>query len=250
MSQLVSVAAASLLGSLHCAGMCGGLITFYAGQTPATGERPGRARPWAAHAAYHLTRGAAYATLGALAGQLGASLDHVARGAGLGQLGALLAGVVLLVWGALSWPRAEPGKSLLRLGRSPSTPGRWQRLEARFVQLARAARSRPPLARAALLGFSAALLPCGWLYAFVVLAAGSGSPAHGALLLLAFWSGTVPLLLALGVGIQRWTASWRAQLPRLSAVLLLLLGAYQISSRWPSASAARSPTPSCHHAQH
>lgn len=250
MNQLLSVAAASLLGSLHCAGMCGGLISFYAGQTPAADALGGRARPWAAHAAYHLTRGAAYTALGALAGQLGASLDHVARSAGLGQLGALLAGVVLLVWGALSWPRAPASQALLRLGRAPSSPGRWGRLEARFVQLARAARSRPPLARAALLGLSAALLPCGWLYAFVVLAAGSGSPARGALLLLAFWSGTVPLLLALGVGIQSWTSRLRAQLPRLSALLLLLLGAYQVASRWPSESAAQTSTPSCHHDQH
>jgi sulfite exporter TauE/SafE len=246
MSQLLSVAAASLLGSLHCAGMCGGLIGFYSAQAPASAGAA--SRPWAAHAAYHLTRGAAYTALGALAGQLGAGLDQAAASAGLGRLGALLAGAVLIAWGVLSWPRGE-GRKPLRLGLGPATPGRWQRLEARFVQLARGAQNRPPLARAALLGLSAALLPCGWLYAFVVLAAGSGSAANGALLLLAFWSGTVPLLLALGVGIQRWTARLRAQLPRLSALLLLLLGAYQVGSRWPGESAAQTPAPSCHHAQ-
>lgn len=245
MSQLLSVAVASLLGSLHCAGMCGGLIGFYSAQ-PAQGA--GRARPWAAHAAYHLTRGAAYAALGALAGQLGAGLDQAARGAGLGQLGALLAGGVLIVWAALSWPRGAHGKPL-QLRRGAAAPGRWQRLEARFVQLARVARDRPPLVRAALLGLSAALLPCGWLYAFVVLAAGSGSPAAGALSMLAFWAGTVPLLLALGVSLQRWTPRLRAQLPRLSALLLLLLGAYQVGSRWPGELAAQTTTPSCHHAQ-
>jgi hypothetical protein len=248
MSQLASVALASLLGSLHCAGMCGGLIGFYSAQAPLSAGAAGRSPPWAAHAAYHLTRGAAYVALGALAGQLGAGLDQASSSVGLGRLGALLAGAVLIVWGALSWPRASQSK-LLRLSRRSATPGRWRRLEARLVQLARMARERPPLVRAALLGLSAALLPCGWLYAFVVLAAGSGSPAAGALLLLAFWTGTVPLLLALGVGVQRWTAPFRARLPQLSALLLLLLGAYQIGSRWPAESAAHTPTPSCHHAQ-
>jgi sulfite exporter TauE/SafE len=248
MNGLASIVAASLLGSLHCVGMCGGLIGFYA--SGATGERQ---RPWLAHGAYHLTRLVAYATLGALAGQFGAALDLAGQGLGLGHFGALLAGAVMLVWGALLWPRA-PGRPLLVLRRKPATaPNLWRRLEARLVAVARRAREQPPLARAALLGLSSALLPCGWLYAFAVLAAGTGSAGRGALLLAAFWSGTLPALLGLGLGVQRLTQRWRAQLPRLSAVLLLVLGAYTLVHRWPVAPAAAadgSPAvPSCHHAE-
>ena len=159
----------------------------------------------------------------------------------------------MLIWGALLWPRA-PGRPLLALRRKPApAPSLWRRLEARLVAVARRAREQPPLARAALLGLSSALLPCGWLYAFVVLAAGTGSAGRGALLLAAFWSGTLPALLGLGLGVQRLTQRWRAQLPRLSAVLLLGLGAYTLVHRWPVAPAAAadgSPaTPSCHHAE-
>jgi sulfite exporter TauE/SafE len=39
----------------------------------------------------------------------------------------------------------------------------------------RAVASRPEV-RAAILGLGSALLPCGWLYAFVVTAAGTGRP--------------------------------------------------------------------------
>jgi len=168
---LASVVGASVLGSLHCVGMCGGLIGFYA--SGATGQRQ---RPWLAHGAYHLTRLLAYSTLGAVAGQLGAALDLAGRGVGIGQLGALLAGAVMLVWGAVRWPRAAQRPQLISLrGAKPAPANPWRRLEARFVALARRAHTQPPLARAALLGLSSALLPCGWLYAFAVLAAGTGS---------------------------------------------------------------------------
>ena len=242
MNQLASVLAASVLGSLHCVGMCGGLIGFYA--SGATGQRQ---RPWQAHGAYHLSRLVAYAALGAGAGQFGAALDLAGRGLGLGHFGALLAGRVMLLWGALRWPRRSRLVPLRRNGAS----SRWRRIEDRFVWLARSARQRPPLARAALLGLSSALLPCGWLYAFAVLAAGTGSAGRGALLLAAFWAGTVPALLGLGLGVQRLAQRWRAQLPRLSSALLLALGAYTILHRWPVSDAhASGVAPSCHHVAH
>jgi sulfite exporter TauE/SafE len=242
-SQLASIVAASALGSLHCVGMCGGLIGFYA--SGATGQRQ---RPWQAHGAYHLSRLAAYAALGGAAGQFGAALDLAGRGLGLGHFGGLLAGSVMLLWGALLWPRRSRAR-LVPLRRS-GLPSRWRRIAELFVSLARSARQRPPLARAALLGLSSALLPCGWLYAFAVLAAGTGSAARGALLLAAFWAGTVPALLGLGLGAQQLAQRWRAQLPRLSAALLLGLGAYTVSHRWPvaDAHAAGGAGTSCHHA--
>lgn len=245
MSGLFSVVAASVLGSLHCVGMCGGLIGFYA--SGATGQPE---RPWLTHGAYHLTRLAAYSTLGAVAGQLGAGLDRAGRGLGLGQLGALLAGGVMLVWGALLWPRAAGQPRLVPLRVAPAKPSPWRWIEARFVGLARRARQQPPLARAALLGLSSALLPCGWLYAFAVLAGGTGSAGRGALLLAAFWSGTLPALLGLGLGVQRLMQRWRTQLPRLSAAIVLVLGAYTVIHRWPVGSAAdgSGAIPSCHHA--
>ncbi|MEY4546860.1 MAG: hypothetical protein RL685_3055 [Pseudomonadota bacterium] len=245
MTGLLSIVAASLLGSLHCVGMCGGLVSFYASDP--TGQRR---RPWLAHGAYHLTRLMAYVTLGALAGQLGAALDLAGHGLGLGHVGAILAGTVMLAWGALLWPRAPGRVQLLSLRRSAAaSPRLWRRVEARFVAVARRAREQPPLARAALLGLSSALLPCGWLYAFAVLAAGTGSASRGALLLAAFWAGTVPALLGLGLGVQRLAQRWRAQLPRLSAALLLVLGAYTLVHRWPASGAdGGAAVPSCHHA--
>jgi uncharacterized protein len=244
----LSVLAASLLGSLHCVGMCGGLVGFYS-----AGDDSANASRWAPHAAYHLTRLLAYVLLGALAGGLGSALDLFGARVGLGDLGVFVAGLTLLFWGApLLWRRRSTSP-LLSLGRGPAQRLRLtQRLEGFFVALAARARRRPPTWRASALGIASALLPCGWLYAFVVLAAGTGSWTAGAGLLAAFWAGTVPALVGLGVALRRLSEPMRARLPRLSAVLVLLVCAFNIMSRWPSASASESGAPgqakmaSCH----
>jgi sulfite exporter TauE/SafE len=57
----LSIVAASVLGSLHCVGMCGGLVSFYAADDAGS---PSRAAP---HALYHSMRLVAYAALGAAA---------------------------------------------------------------------------------------------------------------------------------------------------------------------------------------
>lgn len=255
-SGWLSVLGASLLGSLHCVGMCGGLVSFYA-----AGERARGGSPWRLHLAYHLTRATAYALLGAAAGQLGSALNTLGSSLGFGALGAALALLAILSWGLpiVLGTRARVRLLELRRGRSLGA-----RLGARAVaavssvfmssvfmsSVLQRVRDRPPLWRASALGLSSALLPCGWLYAFVVLAAGTGSVLHGAGLLVAFWAGTVPALLGLGIGIERISPSMRARLPRISAALIVLSCAVNIASRWPSALAAdvsgSSPAPRCH----
>jgi sulfite exporter TauE/SafE len=259
-NELAPIIAASLVGSLHCVGMCGGLVTFYASTEATLGHSRSSQSPsrtlWAAHAAYHLTRLAAYVVLGASAGQLGAALDKIGTQLGLAGLGASFASLTIVLW-ALPLLLGRKGRErLLRVGRSPAKSRRWAAAVERWVvALARAARAKPPLWRASVLGLSSALLPCGWLYAFVVLAAGAGSAWGGGLLLAAFWLGTVPALLGLGLGVERLSRPLRAYLPRLGALLVLLVGGWNVAMRWPHAEASAqtltgaSPTPSCHAAQ-
>jgi sulfite exporter TauE/SafE len=248
MNTVLSTVTASLLGSLHCVGMCGGLISFYAAS-----EGAAPSSRWSPHIAYHGTRLIAYASLGALAGGLGSALDRVGSLFGFGELGVLIAASAVLLWGVPLLLGRHAPERLLRLGRKPARRSPvLARLEREFVGLAARIRRQPPLWRAGALGLSSALLPCGWLYAFVLLAAAAGSPARGALLMAAFWSGTVPALLGLGVGVARLGRSVRARLPRISAALVIGVCAFNVVSRWPVAS-AREPgdaqtltVPSCH----
>lgn len=235
---------ASLLGSPHCAGMCGGLVAFYAG----TSEK-GRAL---GHAAYNLGRLTSYAALGALAGSLGALVDVVGKLAGLQRAAAILAGAAMIAWGLSSLARLR-GWSVPRLAASRA-------MGALAGRAARRLRDRPPLVRAAAVGLVTGLLPCGLLYAFIVSAAATGSAGAGAALMALFWTGTLPVMVGLGLAAQRLSGRLRRHLPAFTAVLLVVAGVFTVGMRAASprlvlenvspavvGTQAQAPVPACHH---
>ena len=209
---------ASLLGSVHCAGMCGGFIAFYAG-SDATG---GRAR-WFGHLAYSGGRLLTYSILGVFAGWLGRAVDLAGSFAGVGRIAAVLAGLSMVAWGSVGVLRAL-GLSLPRL----PLPARLERLYGRSLQTMR---GRPPVVRAAILGLASTLLPCGWLYAFAVTAAGTASPLWGAAVMASFWLGTLPMLVGLGAAVQHLAGPLRRHLPAVSALALVCVGLLAVSQR-------------------
>lgn len=105
----------------------------------------------------------------------------------------------------------------------------------------------PATPRSAALGLATGLLPCGWLYAFVLAAVGTGSIWSGAALLLAFWLGTVPALLGIGSLAQVLGARAQRWLPALSACVLLVLGLGSVWSRYDTAGRVLQFTPSAWH---
>lgn len=220
MSLALAVLAASLLGSVHCAGMCGGFVCFYAGSTRGAVRHAGSA---AAHAAYNLGRLASYAMLGALAGALGGRLDALGRMAGVSRAAAILAGSLMVAWGL--------GRIAAALGVRVPSPGGSGAVQRRFGAMLAAARGRPPLVRAALTGLLTTLLPCGWLYTFVVTAGGTGSALAGALVMALFWAGTLPVMVAAGVGAQRLAGPLARRLPVVTAAALVVMGLLSISGR-------------------
>jgi len=218
---VLGVLGASLLGSAHCAGMCGGFVAFYA-----TG--PGASR-MGAHAAYHGGRWISYVLLGVLAGALGAGLDRAFPATRLGASAGLLAGALVTAWGAAKLVRA--------------LAPRWgQRLDARAPRFGRGAGAlvgralgrfaqSPPPTRALALGLLTTLLPCGWLYLFVATAAGTGSAWNGALVMTAFWIGTLPMMALLGVLARTAAGPFARRLPVLSACLLVAVGLFTLAGR-------------------
>jgi uncharacterized protein len=238
-SLILGVFVSSVLGSLHCAGMCGPLVAAYTGM-------PGVDAPWRrraiAHAAYSAGRLAAYATLGACAGAFGSLIDRTAAWAGITRAAAIAAGSVIALWGLHAFltavgarvPRLEPPAFVRRLfGRALGT-----------------AAARPPVARAAILGVGTALLPCGWLYAFVVTAAGTASALSGALVMAVFWTGTLPAMLAFGEAVRVLSGPLRRHVPAACAVVLVVLGLLTVFGRSQlgpfAADASTSAPPACH----
>lgn len=218
MAMVATVFVASLLGSLHCAGMCGAFVALAVGDQ---GTGPGqRAR---LSAAYHGGRLTTYALLGAAAGWFGALLDLGGALAGVSRAAMILAGAVMVLFGVSA--------GMAALGRRPirvPVPGVMQRLLAIGH---RAAAGLSPAKRALAIGLLTTLLPCGWLYAFAAVAAGTASPAMGALTMAVFWLGTLPVLVSLGAGVQRLTGALGRRLPHVTALVLIAVGLWTLIGR-------------------
>jgi len=228
---LTTVLIASLVGSLHCVGMCGPFVAFYAG-----GDASRGARRLLSHITYSAGRLVAYATLGLAAGSIGAALDLAGSLAGFQRVAGVAAGAIMIGWGVLALLRLRGVRVL------PARAGSAAWLQRAF----RVAAATPPVLRATSVGLLSGLLPCGWLWAFLVAAAGTGSAAGGAAVMVAFWFGTVPALLAIGLGAQLLAAPLRRHVPAVTAVLLVALGIFAIVSRPTSvarAVAAREHSP-------
>ena len=195
LTLLAAVFMASLVGSLHCVGMCGGLVAFVAGAENRGGV----------HATYHLSRAATYTLLGVIAGAVGAAVDFSGSALGLGRTAVVLAGLTMVAFGLLAMAR--------NFGvRLPAT--RMPRLMSNGLARGhRFAAGRGPIYRAGLVGSLTAALPCGWLYAFVLTAATTSHPVSGGMVMLAFWLGTVPVLLGVGWGAQQLAAPLAKHLP-------------------------------------
>jgi sulfite exporter TauE/SafE len=190
---IVAAAATGLVGTLHCATMCGPLAV--AGSVGGRGP------------AYLAGRLASYAAIGALCGLIG---EHALCRLPVETVN--LAAVVLVAlfagwkaFRALVPPRqAPPGGAPVRLGKR------------RVPLLARLLAHAPR--RGFGLGLATGILPCGMLIPAWTLAMGAGDAAGGAAVMAAFWLGSAPglLLPMLAGGVAR---RWAARLsPRVQAV--------------------------------
>lgn len=235
-TMLLAVLLASLLGSFHCACMCGPMAVWSSGVTG-----PGRSgtslRPLERSkriGGYHVGRLITYLILGVLAGVAGKAIGMVGDSAGIQSAAARVAGATMIgigVWKlTMLWP--------LALG--TPMPSLWASKASSRIAKAIAS-ARPPLsklpvtARSVGLGAITVLLPCGWLYLFVIFSGGSGSILSSLGIMLAFWLGTVPSLVVLVTGWLHLQSASRQRLPRfmpaIGALTLILLGAHTATGR-------------------
>lgn len=216
---ITAVFLASLLGSMHCAGMCGAFLAFAVTTADKTDVRA-KAR---LNAAYNLGRLVTYVILGAISGMVGAAVDMGGSALGVQRTAAALAGSMMIVVGMIAVARA----SGFRLPHAPLPAG----LRTMVSRGHRAAMNLPPTARAATIGLLTTLLPCGWLYAFAITAAGTASPLMGALTMAIFWLGTLPIMIGLGVSLQSLTGALRRRLPLVTSLLIVIVGLFTVAGR-------------------
>ncbi len=221
---LPAILASSFVGSIHCVAMCGPLVGLHGGAKTM--------RLALVHALGRLTT---YATLGALAGLVGRAVDLAGDLGAVQRAAPIVAGGVVIAWGlfqlaiALGWVR-DP--SLGSGGAFAST----------LVRIG----SKRAATRAWLVGVLTGLLPCGWLWAFVVTAAGTGSPLVGAIVMIVFWLGTVPAMTGVLTMTGPIIRRLRTRMPAVTAVVLIALGVTTLATRWADAGAVQVTKPHCH----
>lgn len=216
MELMITIVSASLLGSTHCAGMCGPIVLLMVGRNP-TGPSDATTQNLTGRLLfYHLGRLTTYVTLGMLAGVLGMTLNKSGSLLGWQRLAAYLAGIAMLVSAAVLLLR-QLGVRLQHL----PVPQRWVKgIYSGF----RWAQRWPVLLRSWWIGLLTTWIPCGWLYAFVIVAAGTSDALTGGLVMLAFWLGTVPMLSLIGLGSVQLSPYWRQATPWIAIAACLLLG--------------------------
>ena len=189
---------AGLLTSPHCIGMCGGILL---------GQSASSRSPAVASLSYNAGRVLAYTLVGAIFGTLGTVIRYTVsvKSMVFTMLGLAVALLGLNMWGLLPGLRSlfPEQNSACRL--SADTRGRFA-------------------GRPLVIGLLTSVMPCGPLYAMWLHAITGGSAAYGAMSMLAFSLGTVPLMLLFGAVGSILPKKWNKVLLKGSAVIVVAMG--------------------------
>lgn len=200
-----------LLGSVHCAGMCGPLALAL--PVPKTG----RARFITGRLMYNLGRVVTYGLLGAFAGLVGEKLFA----AGAQQTVSIILGVILLV--------AAVAPALLKRIRAGAFL--LERLAAPVQRAIGTLLRRSSVVALFLLGLVNGLLPCGLVYVALAAALTTGGTLQGVVFMLGFGIGTAPVMFLIALLGKQIQGGLRKRLTALMpvfaaaiAILIILRG--------------------------
>lgn len=219
---LLSAFLVGLLGSVHCLGMCGGIVgALTLGLPEATRRSTWSLLPYLV--AYNAGRIATYAVLGGLLGWAAGAMpfgDARFLGKWISGLFMIALGLYLAGW----WP------GLVALERLGGTV--WRHIEPFGRRLLPV---RHP-AQAAGVGLVWGWLPCGMVYAALAFALTAGSAGGSAARMAAFGLGTLPMMLAVGGAAAWFSGLVRQPLVRATAGLLVIaFGVFMLAMPVPHA---------------
>lgn len=215
MSDPITLTSAFLLGffsTMHCIGMCGGIIGALSLSLPVE-TRNNKAKLFSFVLSYNIGRIASYSIAGLIAGAIGAT---ALQSVGFEQGHAILRiiGVSMMVAIGLYLTGWLPQLARVEKIGIPV----WKRLEPIGRKLVPVTSIPKALSYGLIWGW----LPCGMVYFVLIWALTSGNAINGALIMLAFGAGTLPTLITAGFmtsWITRFAHSARAR----QAVGLLII---------------------------
>lgn len=208
-----------LLTSVHCIAMCGGInLSQCIGQTGGGGEGRSVLSSLLPSFLYNLGRVISYTVIGFLLGLAG-MLAGGGSGTGLPALFQgilkLAAGVIMVIMG------------LNMLGIFPWLRRFNLRMPAFLVE--KLGKKKLAGQRPLVVGLINGLMPCGPLQSMQIVALASGNPLAGALSMLLFSLGTVPLMLGLGSLVAALGRKFSQAVLGVGAVLVTVLGLAMMS---------------------
>ncbi len=204
-----------LVTSVHCVAMCGGInLTQCIPQTvkTASGSRFASLRP---SFLYNLGRVISYTAVGGIVGALGSVISFSDGMRGIVQV---IAGIFMVIMG-VNMLGIFPGLRKL----NPRMP----KFIAHKISVQKAGSNSPLY-----VGLLNGLMPCGPLQAMQIYALSTSSPIKGALSMLIFSLGTVPLMFALGALTSVLSKKFTTKVMTVGAVLVVVLGASMFSNGW------------------
>jgi sulfite exporter TauE/SafE/copper chaperone CopZ len=202
-----------LLSSVHCIGMCGGInISQCIPTSLKSNTKTGFWQTASPSLQYNLGRVISYTIIGGIVGSIGSVISFSGAMKGVVQIAA---GIFMVIMG-INMLNLFPGLRKLNLRMPKSLASK----------ISRQKNGKGPL----FVGLLNGLMPCGPLQAMQLYALSTGSPVKGALSMLLFSLGTVPLMFALGALSSSLNKKFTSRMLTASAVLVIVLGMTMFSS--------------------
>ena len=197
-----------ILGSSHCIGMCGGIVSAL-GVGIENGPGQKSSTRFGFHISYNAGRIFSYLLIGMIAGFIGSAMVKI----GSPFYARILAALFMIALGLYlaNWWR---GLALLeRWGY-----GVWKYIQPLSNRLLPVYNYR----QAFMLGMLWGWLPCGLVYAVLVWALTTGNPIEAAILMTGFGLGTLPALLLVGKISHNFTSRFKSLRFRTSAGVIIM----------------------------
>lgn len=203
-----------LLTSIHCVAMCGGInLSQCISHTTIGHSKGGKLANLRPSLLYNLGRVIAYTIVGGIVGSFGKVVSFPGPAKGFVQLAA---GIFMVIMG-LNMLDIFPWFRKL----NPRMP----KIFSHKINREKAKSGSPFY-----VGLLNGLMPCGPLQAMQLYALSTGDPVKGALSMLLFSLGTVPLMFGLGTLSSFLNKKFMGRMMTASAVLVIVLGVFMFSN--------------------
>jgi len=204
MTILISALILGLMGSFHCAGMCGPIaiaLPLHGNTVP---------QKIFGGTLYNLGRTITYGIMGAIFGLLGQGISMI----GFQQKISVVMGAIMII--SVLFPALF--KNQYRLDKS------WFSLVGKLKKTIGQMFSIRSFTSLFFIGLLNGLLPCGLVYMAIAGAIGTGDVAQGTLYMILFGLGTIPMLLTISVAGNMMGLALRNRINKLIPVLVVVVG--------------------------